>query len=166
MQKTYKNILRHFWDFLLASQILSSLQQRAGNPTAVHVQKSCVSKHMLNCSWFVWCYGFQNQQKLAWIPKNSAEKYARASFADLVSSIRYTCEAVFRLGFYTLYLLSLELTPACANQVLAGVFKKPARMWSVQPLSLAKPALLMVLWEENTQQLDRKQSVCGCMLRL
>ena len=111
MQKTYKNILRHFWDFLLASQILSSLQQRAGNPTAVHVQKSCVSKHMLNCSWFVWCYGFQNQQKLAWIPKNSAEKYARASFADLVSSIRYTCEAVFRLGFYTLYLLSLELTP-------------------------------------------------------
>ena len=80
---------------------------------------------MLNCSWFVWCYIFQNQQKLAWIPKNSAEKYARASFADLVSSIRYTCEAVFRLGFYV---VSIEFGADASARIkfLLEVLKKPA----------------------------------------
>ena len=60
-----KNILRNFWDLLLASKILSSKhQQRVGNLTALHTvfQKACpVSKHMLKCSWStVWCYMFQN----------------------------------------------------------------------------------------------------------
>ena len=98
----------------------------------MHVQKSCVSKQMLNCSWFVWCYIFQNQQKLAWIPKNFAEKYARASFADLVSSIRYMhVQGLFQTRLLHVISIGFGADASARIKFLLEVFKKPAPLHAV-----------------------------------